>query len=168
MKRNGERGRLKGRRERGERTWKSSKYQALSQVRKLNSNFEKNTLRGGDTKISSTYNWCERERDQDRVKPGEGYEKLMAFHVINEKKENIRKGCKIIADAISMNKCPWTLVWSRESLNVLILRRSLDNSSNKMLAIQRRNAVIQKELCNKVKQDLFQECKCWLVEHKIQ
>lgn len=30
-------GRLKGRRERGERTWKSSKYQALSQVRKLNS-----------------------------------------------------------------------------------------------------------------------------------
>lgn len=29
-------GRLKGRRERGERTWKSSKYQALSQVRKLN------------------------------------------------------------------------------------------------------------------------------------
>ena len=29
-------GRLKGRRGRGERTWKSSKYQTLSQVRKLN------------------------------------------------------------------------------------------------------------------------------------
>ena len=28
--------RLKGRRGRGERTWKSSKYQTLSQVRKLN------------------------------------------------------------------------------------------------------------------------------------
>ena len=28
-----------------------------------------------------------RERDPDRVKPEEGYEKLMAFHVIHEKKE---------------------------------------------------------------------------------
>lgn len=46
----------------------------------------------------------------------------------------------------------------RESLNVLILRRSLDNSMpTKSLAIQRRNAVIQKEnYVTKVKQDLFQ------------